>query len=322
MNNKVLFLLDQHCDSNPASGLSNNVHNIIGSFKHCGINVPFDVFYYDECFREHGVHVDKLISKVYEKIKPTVAIISLIGKYPGNPSIETFKFLKSKGCKVCIQWQDTGYSDSGWGAQQIEQLNDNLVDLHVAWDNPDSQFHRTWKEPSNFIRLWVPQDDKYFFKDSQQDVPVSFIGSVNTAERNQCISFLMANKVPIMVRGGQRMEQLSHEQYASFIRRSKININFPWCNGSFDQCKGRVYEALACNSLLLERKNNATNQLFVPGKEYIEFENPQDLAQKIIHYLNNEQERATIAENGYKKFQEKYIAKTFWTRIVEDERMR
>ena len=312
----MLMVLEKWVDGVPDKGLSNSQHNIISSFKHSFPDINFNVVYHDECYVNHKVHIDDVISKIYNRYKPDVVNVSLIGKHPTNPTSKTFKFLKEKGCKTIVQWPDTGYSESGWGVQQIEQLDKSLVDLHVSWDNPTSEFHNSYKYPDNHIHLFVPQDNSLYFPSKHPDIPVSFVGAVNNQERQIYLNHAInINQIPIVVSGGQ--VKLTPEQYASLIRRSRISINFSFNNGSFFQTKGRVYEVLASNSMLLESKNDATPKLLKKGIEYVEYENLDDFVEKIKYFLSHEEEAKTIANAGYKVYNEKYSAKMFWNAIFE-----
>ncbi len=42
-----------------------------------------------------------------------------------------------------------------------------------------------------------------------------------------------------------------------------------------------------------------------------------DLLKKVRYYLEHEDERLLIANNGCKKTRELYSAKTFWTKVLE-----
>jgi len=315
MNNKILFVTEKWVDGKQEMGLTNNYHNLFGSLKHCGLGVPFNVVHMDEAMVHHNTNIDKILPKVCHRLKPNIIMFSLLGKSDVNPTIETFQWLKKHHFKVCVHWPDVGID---WGYPQVLQLTKDLVDLHVGWDNADSEYHRTRPLPDNFIQLWVPQDPKLYFKGVHQDIPVSFIGSPRYPDRQMYLNHAInVNKLPILVRGGQREEKLSPELYAQLIRRSKIGINFSGSPGSFEQCKGRVFEILASNSMLLEPKNGATSKLFKSGYDYVDFENADDFVIKTKYFLEHEDERKKIVEQGYKTFTEKYTAKHFWEKILE-----
>lgn len=309
-NPKVLFVTERWCDGRPDMGLTNNYHNLFGSLKHSMPEIQFDILHMDEA-AANNTHVDTLLPKACEIYKPNIVIYSLLGKSPVNPAKETFEKIKNMGIFNLVMWPDVGID---WGYPQIQALGD-VIDLHVGWDRADSDFHRTRQLGSNFEQMWVPQDDKLYFKQDLQDIPISFIGSPRYQDRQIFLKHAVQSGTPLLIRGGQREEKLSPEQYATFIRRSKIGINFSWSPGSFHQCKGRVFEILASHSMLLESKNSATSQLFTPGEHYVEFTDPNDFVQKINHYLKSPDECNKIAAAGYKKFQENYCAKKFWETI-------
>jgi len=121
----------------------------------------------------------------------------------------------------------------------------------------------------------------------------------------------------MVIGGGQRTGKLSPSQYAEVVRRSQIGVNFPLSQaGVFWQAKGRIFEYTACGALLFDMKNPATSDFFVPGADFVEFENFDDLSDKLKHYLNNPEERLKIAQSGHRKFKENYTAKTFWSTIL------
>jgi len=70
--------------------------------------------------------------------------------------------------------------------------------------------------------------------------------------------------------------------------------------------------------LLLESKNTSTSKYFKPGEDYVEFEDLEDLDNKIEYYLNNEEERIRIATNGYNKYYANYSSQIFWNNILEN----
>lgn len=306
-NKPILFITPKWCDANPAMGLTNDYHNLFGSLEHT-LNVPFDVLHLDECMVNHGIHIDKILPNVVKKLKPKVIIFSLLGRSNLNPSRETYEFLKSEGIYLNFQWAD---ADREWALGEINKIG-TLADLHVSWDNAGilNGIHR-------HMSLWVPQDPKLYYDVKEKTIDVGFLGSMRYQERVSYIQHLINNNVPVVVRGGQREEKLSPEIYASFIRNCKIGLNFPYSPFlRVDQCKGRVYEIIASNSMLLERKNEVTSKLLRPGIDYVEFTTPDDLIDKINYYLNNEEERVRIADSGYRSFHSKYNATLFWEAVI------
>ncbi len=119
------------------------------------------------------------------------------------------------------------------------------------------------------------------------------------------------------MRGGQREEKLSPHQYAELIRRTKIGLNFSLSPAMFHQTKGRVFEILASGSMLLEFKNPATESLLTNGVDYVDFNSSHELIDKIRYYVEHEDERLKIANQGYETYQKKYTAQIFWDTIMD-----
>ena len=72
------------------------------------------------------------------------------------------------------------------------------------------------------------------------------------------------------------------------------------------QANPRVFEALACGILLVIEKQKDVLSLFEAGKHLVVFEDVEDLSAKVLYYLNNEDERKRIAENGRREVLEKH----------------
>lgn len=66
----------------------------------------------------------------------------------------------------------------------------------------------------------------------------------------------------------------------------------------------RVFEGMACKKLIItDRLDESTKiqELFVENEEIVFYDNKKDFIEKILYYVNNDQERLRIAENGYRK---------------------
>lgn len=312
-NNNVLFVTEKWCDGTPALALTNNFHNLFNTFSQTQPDYRFNTIHLDEAGVVYGKHVDDFLVDYCQKWGVNIIVFCLLGGSHLNPSFETYRKLKANGVYLCFMWPDTG---PGWGTQTIAELGD-LANLNVSWDNPRSPYHDTFQWPKNCLQLWVPQDKYLFYNQPEKDIEVSFIGSPRYYDRSIFIQHLLANYPSVAIRGGQREEKLTPEGYAELIRRSKISINFSLSPARFFQTKGRVFEVLACGSMLLEFKNPATAALLTPDIDYVQFDSPQDLVNKIKYFTENTEARDVIAAQGYKTYQEKYTSQRFWDTIME-----
>lgn len=309
---KVLFITEKWCDGLPYKGLTNNFHNLFGTFKLNFPEIKFSMIHMDEVGHTHKTHIDSIIESVLEKTTPDFVIFSLLGKSNLNPTEHTYKILKNKNIKMIFMWPDVGID---WGKPQIENELKNYADLHVCWGT-----EKNLNIDDKILWMWAPQSEKLYHPISEEKkiINCSFVGSPRYEERQKYLRYLIDRKLDVSIRGGQREESLTPEEYASIIRSSKISLNFPYCPSGFDQCKGRVWEILASRTLLLERKNIPTSLLLKPGVHYVEFINEKDLEEKINYYLKNNEERIAIQNNGYNFYMEKYNSKIFWNKIFNE----
>jgi hypothetical protein len=77
----------------------------------------------------------------------------------------------------------------------------------------------------------------------------------------------------------------------------------------------RCFEAMGCGALLLTQKNTELEELgLYAGKHFITYQNDDDLIKKVEYYLQNDDERNSIAINGRK---EVLINHTYKKRVEE-----
>jgi spore maturation protein CgeB len=79
----------------------------------------------------------------------------------------------------------------------------------------------------------------------------------------------------------------------------------------------RLYEATGVGAMLLTDQKKNLAEIFVPGKEVIQYATPEDCVVQIRRYLADEPSRAAIAAAGHAKTLEvhNYAART--AEIVE-----
>ena len=149
---------------------------------------------------------------------------------------------------------------------------------------------------------------------------VCFVGSLSQyPQRKLAIGYLMEHDIAVVCRGGQLDDHISIDEYANYLRLSKISLNFAQAAFSNDKyhCKGRVLESTLCGALLMEEENKETQKWFEPGIEYVAFRNERDLLEKVRYYLSNPREMQAIARRGAQKAASCYSAEAFWRRFFK-----
>lgn len=273
----------------------------------------FSVMHYESLYL-NPISDIQLILKCRNE-RPNILLLSSWSDSQNQPSINTLKLIKNIGVYIIIFWWD---SCSNYFIEKNKKLID-IADLNVILDNPLLKY-----QYPNFLCLWVPQTQRLFNNKLKKDIDVSFLGQVSNyrSVRNEYIDYLKKSlqDLNIYISKNDREYQISHIEYANILCRSKLSINFSQSvNG--DQLKGRVFDILLSECVLLESNNDQTNKLFNPNKDYIEFSSKEDLVHKIKILLSDENLRKEIARNGKSKVMEKYNTEIFWKLILHSTKL-
>lgn len=112
------------------------------------------------------------------------------------------------------------------------------------------------------------------------------------------------------VYSGDRSEQLNNVNYKGYadyynrmpevFTRSKINLNISLCTIQ-SGIPLRVIDIMACRGFVISNAQPELYEYFVPGQDIEIYEDIPDLVYKVKYYLEHEEQRKQIAENGYKK---------------------
>ena len=98
---------------------------------------------------------------------------------------------------------------------------------------------------------------------------------------------------------------VSGSAYARAIRAARINLAImsgPVTGASQgDETTTRTYEIPACGGFMLHERSTELGTLFEEGTEVACFGTPDELAERIGHYLAHDDERAAIARAGYER---------------------
>lgn len=94
---------------------------------------------------------------------------------------------------------------------------------------------------------------------------------------------------------------VDYYDYAPYVfRQAKINLNIS-LRSILSGIPLRAFDIMGAGGFLLTNYQADFADLFVPGEDFVFFENKADLLDQIAYYLEHEDERAQIAQNGYKK---------------------
>jgi hypothetical protein len=310
-----LLILRNNTYANKSNQLSTEVFHLDNTLKSSGL-ASFDILTYEE------LHLSplsdfQLIKKCQELRPDAVILSSWWHTLKNHPSEHAIQFIRKKlNIPVVSIWWDTCSTSFGEALRPLMEV----FDVHVVIDNPNMFcLDKNSTYGDRFINLWPPQDAGLFHSQTgTRDVPVAFLGQISAyrSYRGEVLNHLLQNNIPGKFLTQNREAQVSHAEYANFMRNSKISLNFSQsvdCN----QLKSRVFEIIFSGALLMESENEQTSKMFTPMKDYVSFQSKEDLAEKIRYYLNHEDELTQIAEQGLKTAFEKYNSNRFWELLLK-----
>lgn len=169
-------------------------------------------------------------------------------------------------------------------------------------------FLQTYPELANLMQ-WLPHfANPQVFKDYNQPKTTDFLLMGCTARKYYPLRHKM---LTVMKRHpgfvyhehpGYKDIQQNEKAIVSFAYAKEINRSkmFLTCDSVFHYPLRKYYEVLASKTLLLASSSQELLDLgFVPGTHYVSV-TEKDFEEKAIYYLNQEEQRTRIAEEGYR----------------------
>lgn len=161
---------------------------------------------------------------------------------------------------------------------------------------------------------------------------VVFIGSLSYATRKErtCLIDVLSSRLSNIKIYGNMDSTISKDSpirkknhnklFGAYMYQkllnSKIAINCHFHTeiyGNF-ACNMRLYEVTGVGSLLITDNIPNISNLFIPGKEVVVYDSPEDCIKKIKYYLNHEKERNRIAKAGQRRTQREHA---YYSRMKE-----
>jgi len=246
-----------------------------------------------------------------------------------NPNARAFGLLRERGIPTVLMLPDL--RKGIW--QRLATAAARNFDLVVSLDGCALEtLPALALPPDRFMRGWTPIHPPTRTPPfAARPVPINMLGTL-WGERRRAADALLAAGFDVLTR--ERLASadtivdattaraaIPADLYMEQMANSAITVNFSQCQtGEGHQLKGRVLEAAAAGTLLLESENDTTSDFFEPGSEYVPFSSLDDLLAKITYYLGHRDEAATIAERARAKTQSRYGAKAFWREVADRAR--
>lgn len=318
---KVLFITEKYVGS-AKYGLTNNMVNLVGSFKNTNLGEYKHLFFSQD---EGDINTPDELNETLVTEEFDLAVVSPLS--PMFPSLEVAEFLRNK---LMICWCDTLFgSFEGFIAREHHHTFNG-----ISFSTPSLSAYSLYcpnvvfdygngEEYKNIFGLSVPQDSTIYnsIGNDEKDIDISFMGAVKN-ERGPIIELLKSNGINVYLSGGrgENGNNLSFEDYANVIKRSKISLNFNWAYNS-PQRKGRIFEIAACGSFMLsnfpESLKGKDGYHFEDGKHFGSF-NDGNIIEKVKYWLTHDNEREQIAQTMHEVYKQKYAPAPWWNNIFKN----
>lgn len=127
------------------------------------------------------------------------------------------------------------------------------------------------------------------------------------------VSLYTLDKTPELPRVNNKGIAVYDKNMPHIFHHSKINLNIG-LRSIKTGISLRCFDILGCGGFLMSTCQNELWDYFVPGEDFEFFTSPRDLVRKCAYYLEHEDVRARIAQNGFEKVKEHH---SFECRIKE-----
>lgn len=318
MVGKVLFVMEKYCDADPKYGPTNSESQLVGAVESSELVGEIKRFYYDTLCQQFGYRkMVELLLEDYQVFQPDLVIYSPMEGLLGIQLDPPGEITKAIPCVTYTHlWDTVGRED--WVKQHWVPFTDYTGIADAVASNSK------YGDDRRVIQAYSAINSRDFYnKHLERDIDVSFIGAVDYEgvrwpQRIRHINFLRANGINVFVAGGQRQKRISWEEYSNLLNRSKISLNWAANPGTgTSQIKGRAFESMACGAMLSEDNGTETKRFFASGKDFIIFDSPDDLLEKVCYYVKHDDERKAIALSGWERVTKLYNARNMWGYIFK-----
>lgn len=243
---------------------------------------------YDIVWIDKGQTIFPETLKYIKKVSPQTIIVSY------SPDNMALRHNQTQQYLECVPLYDHIVTNKSYIIEDLKKLGAQ----HVIFVN------NSYEESFHYPRELTSQDIKNLGGD------VGFVGAWEK-ERCESICFLVDNGIKVRVFGtGKWSEyknyspnlcieerQLVNEDYCKSLQAFKISLCF-LRKMNLDQQTTRTVEIPACGGFMLAERTAEHLAMFEEGKEACFFSSNEELIEKCKYYLEHEEERKRIAENG------------------------
>jgi spore maturation protein CgeB len=313
---RVLYVAMRWDYGDPARGLSFEETNFRSALEGMGN----DVVAFDFMERERVVGRERMQAELIETAsaaQPDVVFCCLFTDQLDVPAIER---LRAAAKAPVVNW----FADDHWRFDDFSQHLAPAFDLAVTTDPDAIPKYRALGYERAFLSQWAC--NKYAYKKVSDAVEhdVTFVGQPH-GNRRETVASLERAGIRVECWGfGWPNGRLNHDDMVKVFSTSRINLNLSNSStperpdtvrarvGAFlgrgpsmeprpSQIKGRTFEVPGCGGFELTEHVPHLERYFEVDEEIAVYQRDDELVDRVGYWLEHEDERAKVAEAGYRR---------------------
>ena len=107
-------------------------------------------------------------------------------------------------------------------------------------------------------------------------------------------------------------------EHVRAINSGKMYVSFSRTVAGFDNVKVGLFEAMACNQVVITSYMDELQDYFEVGKEILCYRSEDELYDIVKYYLEHVDEREAVREKGYKRFLNDHTYEKRWNNVLMD----
>ena len=230
----------------------------------------------------------------------------------------TIEDVRRRGGAPTVNW----FADDHWRFDNFTKNMAPAFDLAVTTDAASlPKYEAAGLGGKVLLSQWACNRYAYTRVSEEIEHDVTFVGQPH-GNREEIIQRIEAAGHEVECWGfGWPAGKLDHEGMVRVFSTSRVNLNLSnsstppntlrvrvgrWLGRGPKgpqpaQIKGRNFEVPGCGGFLLTERVPELDRYFVPGEEVAVYDGPDDLVEQVGYWLAHDEERAAVAEAGYRR---------------------
>lgn len=289
------------------------------NFKSALVGMGHDLVCFDFMARERAVGREAMNRELVATAREAGADVAFFVLFQEQLAPETIRAVGRAGRVPTINW----FADDHWRFDRFTRHYAPAFDWSVTTDEDSLPRYRGIGVERVILSQWACNRHAYSRVTDAIEHQVTFVGQ-SYGDRPAVIGRVVEAGFPVECWGrGWPAGKIDHEGMVRVFASSRINVNL---SSSFrpevtlrmrlgallrrvpldtaerpSQIKGRTFEVPGCGGFLLTDRVPHLERYLEPGREIGVYEDADDLVEQVRYWLEHEDERAAVAEAGYRR---------------------